>query len=211
MSEDQLLPSAEEFARTGYAIVRSVIPGIEREFLFNYVLAQFGRIASPQGDHQVPGTPFAYGDFTGEALLKRVQPILEKEVGLALHPTYSYMRLYKCGDRLKRHVDRPACEISATLCLGYRPDMPWPICVESLGNAVAVTLLPGDMLIYRGMDVPHWRESYEGERLAQVFLHYVDRNGPHSEWKFDKRPALGTPSRSAAARAQTEGANELQP
>jgi len=26
-----------------------------------------------------------------------------------------------------------------------------------------------------------------GQRAAQVFLHYVDRNGPSAEWKFDKR------------------------
>jgi hypothetical protein len=152
-----------------------------------------GRAVSPEGDQQVPGTPFAYGDFAAEGLLKTVQPVIESQVGLALYPTYSYLRLYKHDDRLKRHIDRPACEISATLCLGYTPDLPWPIWVEHSGNAVPITLLAGDVLIYRGIEVPHWREPYPGERLAQIFLHYVDQNGPHREWKFDKRPGLRKP------------------
>jgi hypothetical protein len=152
----------------------------------------------------VPGTPFAYGDFAAEGLLKSVQPDVESRVGLALYPTYSYLRLYKHGDCLKRHKDRPACEISVTLCLGYAPDVPWPIWVEHLGTPVAITLSPGDMLIYRGIDVPHWRDAYDGDRLAQVFLHYVDRNGPHSEWKFDKRPGLRTGRQEDTAQDQIE-------
>jgi PKHD-type hydroxylase len=46
--------------------------------------------------------------------------------------------------------------------------------------------------MYRGMDKWHWREPYfEGKWQAQVFLHYVDQNGPHAEWKYDKRESLG--------------------
>jgi hypothetical protein len=197
-----VLSSAEEFAKSGYAVIRSAIPDDRRQFLFNYVSTVFGRSVAPAGDGQVPGTPFAYGDFAAEGLLKSVQPDIENHVGLALFPTYSYLRLYKHGDSLKAHVDRPACEISASLCLGYMPDEPWPIWVENSGNAVSVSLLAGDMLIYRGMDVPHWREAYAGQRLAQVFLHYVDRNGPHSEWKFDKRPGLRAPRLSPVIDAE---------
>jgi predicted 2-oxoglutarate/Fe(II)-dependent dioxygenase YbiX len=49
----------------------------------------------------------------------------------------------------------------------------------------------GDAALYRGMDKVHWREPYkEGKWQAQVFLHYVDADGPHAEWKFDKRKKL---------------------
>lgn len=196
------MSSAEQFAKIGYAVARSAIPDDQRQFLFNYVSTICGRVISPKGDRQVPGTPAAYGDFATEGLLRSVQPAIENHVGLALFPTYSYLRLYKHGDFLKRHVDRPSCEISATLCLGYSPDLPWPIWVEHLGNAVPITLLAGDMLIYRGIDVPHWRETYTGERLAQVFLHYVDRTGPHREWRFDKRPGLREPKLRGSAHDQ---------
>ena len=51
-------------------------------------------------------------------------------------------------------------------------------------------LSPGDGLLYRGIDVFHWREPFQGNRLVQVFLHYVDRNGPHADQKFDGRITL---------------------
>jgi hypothetical protein len=56
-----------------------------------------------------------------------------------------------------------------------------------------VSLNPGDGLIYRGCDCYHWREPFAGDHLAQVFLHYVDQNGPNTEWKYDKRPRLSGP------------------
>jgi hypothetical protein len=52
-------------------------------------------------------------------------------------------------------------------------------------------LEPGDMSIYTGCEVEHWREPYEGNQQIQLFLHYVDANGVHKDWKFDKRPFLG--------------------
>ena len=38
--------------------------------------------------------------------------------------------LYKQGDELKRHKDRPSCEISTTLNLGGDP---WPIFIDGTG------------------------------------------------------------------------------
>jgi len=187
------MPQTEQFSQTGYSVIRSVIPDKQHRFLFAYILDRYGSIAAPPGDEQVPETPFAYADFVSERLLEALQPSIEDRVGASLYPTYSYLRLYKHGDALKKHVDRPACEISATLCVGYEPDAPWPIWIGGRGSEAAVTLLAGDMMVYRGMDVPHWREPYAGGRLAQIFLHYVDRAGPNSDWKYDKRPRLGTP------------------
>jgi hypothetical protein len=188
------IASARHFAANGYTVVRSAIPREQQQVLFGFVEAAYGGVVAPEGDEIVPGTPWAYGDFLGEKLLARIQPTIEAAVGLSLFPTYSYLRLYKNGDRLKRHTDRPACEISASLCLGYKPDLPWPIWVEVSATPVPITLQRGDMLIYRGIDVPHWRDTYAGQRVAQVFLHYVDQNGPHVEWKFDRRPGLHAPA-----------------
>jgi hypothetical protein len=125
-----------------------------------------------------------------EDLLVRLQPLIEEACGLKLHPTYSYVRLYTQGDRLGRHTDRESCEISVTLCLGMDPDGPWPIHIEGPRGTSAIQLGTGDALIYRGIECAHWRDPYQGDRLGQVFLHYVDRNGPYAEWKFDRRSAL---------------------
>ena len=46
----------------------------------------------------------------------------------------------------------------------------------------------GDMLVYSGCELEHWREPFEGI-CGQVFLHYNHVNGPFAEKnKFDKRP-----------------------
>ena len=110
----------------------------------------------------------------------------------------SYLRLYKRGDVLKRHRDRKACEISLSLNIGQRPAEPWPLCVESERESFSASLLPGDALLYRGIDLFHWREVYEGEALVQVFLHYVDRDGKHADKKFDGRLTLMRSKHDAA-------------
>ena len=124
-------------------------------------------------DSQVPNTYSHYADTVMETLLQKVQPIMEKHTALKLSPTYSYARIYKKGDVLARHKDRYSCEISTTLNLGGDP---WPIYLEPSGRTgqagIKVDLDPGDMLIYSGCDLEHWREEFTGQTCAQVFLHY---------------------------------------
>jgi len=93
---------------------------------------------------------------------------------------------------------------SVTLNLGQAPDEPWPIYVERDAGTYEARLAPGDALLYRGCDCFHWREPYEGTRLAQAFLHYVDRNGPHAAEKFDRRRTLMRPKPEAAAGNQAQ-------
>ena len=110
---------------------------------------------------------------------------MQKETGLELIPTYSYARIYKHGDILHKHKDRPSCEISTTIHLGGDP---WSIFVEG----TEVMLDVGDMLVYSGCELEHWREPFEGNTCGQVFLHYNHVNGPFAEKnRFDKRPMLG--------------------
>jgi hypothetical protein len=82
--------------------------------------------------------------------------------------------------------------VAVSLNLGYDAAEPWPIWVESGGAARSYGLLPGDALLYKGIEITHWRESFQGEHCAQVFLNYVDQNGPYTEWKYYKRTGLGT-------------------
>ena len=193
-----------------YKVVKSAISKELADFVYSYFLMKRQVVAyffdqkyiSPYTkylgtwtDGQIPETYSHYGDFAMETLLAKVKPILEKETGLQLVETYSYARIYKKGDELKRHKDRPSCETSCTMNLGGDE---WPIYLEPSGElgkeGVKVDLDPGDMLIYRGCDVEHWREPFEGENCGQVFLHYNDINGEFGEKnKFDGRPFLGLP------------------
>ena len=161
-------------------------------------------------DSQAPGCYAKYGDWVMETLLEYMRPIMKAKTGLDLVPTYSYTRLYEKGNILHRHKDRPSCEISTTLHLGGNE---WPIYMDPTGTdnilsgfqtttvvkpgapeGVRIDLKVGDMLIYSGCDLEHWREPFEGNVCSQVFLHYNHANGPFAKTNlFDKRPMLGLP------------------
>ena len=138
-------------------------------------------------DPQCPKSHAIHGYVTFDKLLEDLLPHFEKHCGKRLYPTYSYARLYESGEELKKHKDRPACEISATVTLGFEGN-PWSIYMA--GNKVDMQV--GDAVLYRGMEIEHWREKYtEGQWQAQVFLHYVDADGPHADKKYDGRSSLG--------------------
>lgn len=151
-------------------------------------------------DNQINGNTYnSYGDVVFDTLnmlsLNKVQEFTAEEL---IH-TYSFWRLYKNKDVLERHIDRESCEISTTLCLGYDngtllndDDYCWPICLNKNGQEVSIELKPGDMLIYQGTEVEHWRDSFEGVNHAQVFLHYNRKNGRFNNLN-DGRPILGIP------------------
>ncbi len=183
----------ENFARLGYTVLPRLIAPALCEFFWSYIHTKFASGLLSWGDVLVPRTPACYGDGATEGLLEFVQPRVEACAGRDLIPSYSYLRLYKRGDELRSHRDRPACEFSLSLNIGQTPDAPWPLFVESPEGGTRVDLGPGDALLYRGIDLFHWREPYEGRQLAQVFLHYVDGSGPHAAHKYDGRPGLMLP------------------
>ena len=167
------------------------------------------------GFYEQPGTPGAivphtycsYADIALETLLEKLKPIVEKTTGLKVQPAYSFARLYKNGDVLPRHKDRFSCEISTTIYLGGDE---WPIYLDpkndkieksiinykSQGNkGVKVDLKAGDMLIYRGCELEHWREKFTKNNCFQAFLHYNNvKTKGSADNLYDKRLHLGLPN-----------------
>ena len=157
-------------------------------------------------DSQCPVSEAIHGTPTFDKLLEDLLPHFEKACGKRLYPTYSYARLYKPGEELKNHRDRPACEISATLTLGWSGKQ-WAIYMgdhEDKSNASEIWMNVGDAVLYRGMEKYHWREKFEGEWQAQVFLHYVDADGPHADQKYDGRQSLGISKTEKQERVLTD-------
>ena len=205
-----------------YQVIKGALNYELANFIFNYFLLKRDAVQwmyqnnitydtglfGTWSDQQVPNTYSHYADQVMETLLVKMLPVMAKETGLILTPTYSYARIYKKGDILRRHKDRPSCEISTTLNLGGDP---WPIFIDGTGadsvideykqilkpnapEGTKVLLDVGDMLVYSGCELEHWREPLEGDVCAQVFLHYNHVNGPFAEKnRFDKRPMLGVP------------------
>jgi hypothetical protein len=213
------------FKKKKYTVIRQAISKDLASFIANYFLMQKqvydtcrqARYFSPfenilgyyEGENeQIPNTYSAYGNIAMETLLLKCQPGMEKATGLKLYPAYTYARIYKKGDELKRHKDRFSCEISTTMNLGGDD---WPIYLSPTENVgapdgknittaskakgIKVDLKPGDMLVYRGVELEHWRNKFKGEECVQVFLHYNNRKTPGARKNmFDGRPHLGLPN-----------------
>ena len=200
------------FKKKKYTVIRQAISKDLAAFVANYFLMQKqvydtcrqSRYFSPfetiigyyEGENeQIPNTYSQYANMAMETLLLKCQPIMEKITNLKLYPAYTYTRIYKKGHELKRHKDRFSCEISTTMNLGGDD---WPIYLEPSGKkgkkGVKITLKPGDMLIYRGCDLEHWRKKFTGEECIQVFLHYNDiKTSGSEENMFDERLHIGLP------------------
>jgi hypothetical protein len=147
-------------------------------------------------DEQIPNTYSQYSNIAMETLMLKCQSKMEEVTDLKLYPAYTYARIYKKGDVLKRHKDRFSCEISTTMNLGGDP---WPIYLEPSGEidkkGIKVDLKPGDMLVYSGCELEHWRNKFKGKECIQVFLHYNNcKTLGARDNMFDKRPHLGLPS-----------------
>jgi len=213
------------FKKLKYTVIKKAISKDLAIYLYNYFLMKKQvydtciqyRYLSPfetingfyEGkDDQIPDTFAIYSDAAMDTLMLKCQPIMEKTTGLKLQPSYTYARIYKKGDVLKRHKDRFSCEISTTLNLGGDD---WPIYLspnENVGipdwkkitssskaKGVKINLNPGDMLVYRGMELEHWREKFKGKNCGQVFLHYNNLKTPGSRFNiFDKKKHLGLPA-----------------
>lgn len=190
------------FASSRYGVIRQAIsPDAAR------IAAQYMRTLH---DHYQPLLLFdegqqsfgRYNDPLGESVLALVSPQISGLTGLDLLPTYSFSRMYVAGGILRKHVDRPSCQVSATLLLGS--DVSWPICVEVDGERREVHLEPGDLMVYRGCEVPHWRDRFPGQYSVHVFLHFVEAGGPFAHLVYDEREGLGAPQlKCAPQRDQT--------
>jgi len=207
-----------------YEIVPNAVSYELANFLFNYLLMtrdasaflmQQGMVQDQLGtpfgtfkDPQIPNTFSKYGDAGLETLLMKLLPITSKITQQNLIPCYAYGRVYKKGDQLLIHKDRPSCETSCTVNLGGEP---WPIFMGLSGKrrskkyikgkkkkpskGISILLKPGDMLIYCGHHIEHWREPFKGNTHGQAFMHYNNKDGPYGlENLFDKRPMLGLPN-----------------
>ena len=209
------------FKTKKYQVIRGALSKELANFIFNYMMLQRDAVdfmmknnkvnpANPfigtRTDPQIPGAYSKYADWVMETLLQYMRSIMKAKTGMDLVPTYSYTRLYEKGNILKRHKDRPSCEVSTTLHLGGDE---WPIFLDPSGadfvidefkqtikpgapKGIRVDLKVGDMLIYSGCELEHWREPFQGNVCSQVFLHYNHAKGPYAKTNLhDKRPMLG--------------------
>jgi len=214
---DERGPVTEGLAARGYAVLRGAVTPEACELVTNRLRRDLAAQRAAGGEdvpryeagdepvgigrgvfHHDPQCPLSYAVYGDELLmflLAELKPALSHVVARELLETYAYARVYQPGEVLEPHVDREACEFSATLTLGYEGEV-WPI---HLGRGSEPLLLEvGDLAVYLGHRVVHWRDPYiQGQWQTQAFFHYVDANGPCREFAHDAGPERhGPPAES---------------
>jgi hypothetical protein len=139
-----------------------------------------------------------YNDPLMETLLKKLTPIIENATHKALWPTLSFYYVYKNGTQLAPHKDRSSCQFVAGLYIGAdlafqsQPDG-WPLIIEESGHPTPISLQPGDLVIFKGHETTHWRNTFTGDWFVSAIFGYVDKAGPFHFQKYDQRKQLGKP------------------
>jgi hypothetical protein len=145
-----------------------------------------------KNDVQVEKSFSWYGAYCFESLLMLMKPHVEEITAKKLYPTYSYARIYYNGAEMEKHRDRPSCQYSATVTIECEKD-PWDIWFTDFkNNTKPLKLYTGDICVYRGDQLDHWRDKFDGQKQIQAFLHYVDSEGEFADKKYDGRKILGS-------------------
>lgn len=211
-SGDDAVPEGARqfFKRHGYLIIENLydpqklktdIPNLSGQINYYGSLNKFNH--NPE-ESQVPGSLARYSYPPYKEIHSQIRLILEDILGEQLYNTYYYDRIYRKDQRLVRHKDRDACEISVSVQISSNTTQPWGFCLETLqGEERYINLKDGWGLLYMGCDVEHWREPLQSKygklhRILrkiirktddtfhhQVFFHYVRANGSRVHFAND--------------------------
>jgi hypothetical protein len=187
------LRTAKTFREQRYLLVKGLLPRVILEYLKAYyaILLANNRFWN---DAQCPSSFSLGGDPALDAVLEWIRPEISRLVGFELAPTYSYTRRYAKGEKLARHTDRAACEVSVTASIEIpRRAGPSVIFLNNPDSAeTKVKMFEGDGCIYAGTEVEHWRDRFRVEGYVQLFLHFIAKHGRnYPQLMFDGRERLG--------------------
>ncbi|KAI2501698.1 hypothetical protein MHU86_12766 [Fragilaria crotonensis] len=109
------------------------------------------------------------------AIWDAAKSTIEQWTGMELKPISQYgIRVYTDGAILNPHVDRLPLVSSCIVNVAQDVDEPWPLEIyDREGNAVNVTMEPGDMVLYESHSLIHGRPfPLKGRYFANIFIHF---------------------------------------
>jgi alkylated DNA repair dioxygenase AlkB len=211
----------EFFEKNGYLVIKNIWdilelsrPVPQERGQVNYWGNKLDQYTYTEVENQVEGSFASYWHPQYRSIHSGIRLKLEKELGKKLYNTYYYDRFYFPGQELAQHSDRDACEISVTVHIGSNLQTPWPIWIKTpdtyankkkttiikKGENRSVILNPGDGMVYKGCERPHWRDpmpteykkTWYGKKIKkddlyyhQIFFHYVLADGYRVQCAFD--------------------------
>lgn len=182
-----------------YYLLQQIISSQMCELLANYAL--FKEKLKPniiKNRDPLDNVHREYGDPLLEFMLEKLTPKIGETIGCEVWPSLSFYYVYHHGNRLQPHIDRSSCQWVASLCIGADPAFKtstesWPLILKNQDESIKVNLQYGDILLFKGHEIEHWREPFTGQWFVSAIFAFVEKEGPYAFQKYDQRSALGKP------------------
>jgi hypothetical protein len=176
--DDVVAVTGAQYQSQGYAPVGRLIHPFHIAALRRYYRHQIRTGKLHLGDVQCSLRYNVYNDPVARFFHQQLTPAMTAFAGKPLKASYVFLACYQPGAILEKHTDREQCDFSVTLCLDYTPEprnaTPWPIHLQKQSGKVTAFQAIGDALLYRGCQLPHWRDPLpEGHTSTSIFFHYV--------------------------------------
>lgn len=182
---------AHRFLEHRVELVPAVVSADHLDGIFNQLclLSATGRLL---GSDEDPSTQIFYAPLALEALFPRVSAAVSDAIGEEVLPAFSFLWLYKRQAGIHRHVDRDSAEIVASITIASDSPNGWPIgfCPAG-GSDFYIQSERGDLVIFEGHSVHHWREPLNADWHLQAIFNFVRAKGSYSKFRFDGREHLG--------------------
>ena len=201
LNENQVIELRESLNNKGYCQVNNILHSQLKEYLQigSHLLEEQSHIETQNENSliyidSIPNKTY-YSPSFGDILLAYFTKIYSEISGKNLVPSYSFFRKYFQGNDLKKHIDRPSCQYSATIQINSSVDESWDFFITDKQNQkVECKTKVGDIIFYKGEEVEHWRETLKYEHSSHFFLHWVDKDNPnYKPYHFDGRKSLSSP------------------
>ena len=214
----------DSFEKNGYLVVKDLWdpkelyhPVPEHRGQYNYWDNNPEHFNHQEVEAQVEGSLTRYWHPQYRVIHSGIRMKLEEIIGRKLYKTYYYDRYYFSGQELSKHADRDACEISVSVHVSTNlegDDAKWPFWIKTpdtytdktkqtilvTGEQRSLSLEPGDGLLYKGCERPHWRYPMPTPRRRkrdffkpkkeyyyhQIFFHYVLADGRRAHCAWDR-------------------------
>jgi hypothetical protein len=170
--------AAQTFRQKGYVPVPNLLHPFHVGALRRYYRHMVRTGGMTDDVLQSPGRVIVHNESVARFFHHQLTASVAALVGEPVKPSYVYVACYQPGAMLKKHVDREQCEFSITLCLDYSPEprtsTPWPLQLDTPSGKSMVFQALGDGLLYRGRQLPHFRDPLPmAHTSTSIFFHYV--------------------------------------
>lgn len=177
----------QDFEKNKYVVLKDFVPASTCKVYSSELFLAKAESLTVR-DKMCPLSDSIYkADFFKELQDSLIEP-LSYIAGKKLKPSFNYARIYNTGEVLEKHKDRPACEYSISMTLGHAKNSSiWPIYITTEEGPEKLILDKGSLIFYKGVELEHYREKYLGEWQTQVFMHFVDSEGPYADHTDDEK------------------------